>query len=115
MDLDVKCIKLLQCLKNENDILNLSQISVLTHFSNDDILERLVFLWKNKYISVVAFEQPELLPMNGQFQITTQGKIHLEIINKKKKSQILEWVRYEITTLIAVAALINSIWARLER
>ncbi len=113
MDLDEKCIQLLRCLEDEGGTLILSQLKVLTHFSDDDILTRLVFLWKNEYLRVAKAEQPTHLPMDGKFQITAKGKIYLEGVSKKKKSQRLEWIRYGITTLIAVAALINSILARL--
>lgn len=108
MELDKKCTKLLQCLENENDVLNFSQISVLTHFSNNDIIERLVFLREKEYIRVVAIKQPEFLPISGKFQITTQGKIHLETINKKKKSQVLEWVWRVIPIIISLLALAKS-------
>ena len=113
MDLDEKCVLLLQALKAEGDILNYQQLKVLTHFGNGDIMERLVFLWENQYIRVVANEQPKFLPSGGNFQITTKGKLYLEAIVKKKHTNRIEWVRYGITTLIAVIALINSILARL--
>lgn len=108
MDLDKQCILLLQCLKNENDILNLAQLRVLTHFYDTDILERLVYLWENEYIRIVAHEQPKLLPMDGQFQITTKGKIHLETIAKAKKAQMLEWVWRAIPIIISLFALAKS-------
>ncbi|WP_425058378.1 hypothetical protein SCACP_30280 [Sporomusa carbonis] len=108
MDLDEKCIKLLLCLQSKNDTLNLSQISVLTHFSNNDILERLVFMWKNEYIRVVACKQPEFLPMDGRFQITAKGKIYLETIAKAKKARILEWIWRAIPIIISLLALAKS-------
>ena len=113
MELDKKCIQILKHILLEGDVLIYEQIKVLTHFSDDDIMERLVYLWKNEYIRILASEQPKLLPMDGDFQITTKGKLYLEALTKKNHTNRMEWLRYGVTTLIAVAALINSILARL--
>lgn len=88
MNLDKNSIKILRCFIKCNNILTLDQLASLTHLDSDNILERLVYLWKNKLIRVVDYEQPPLLPEDGEFQITMDGKIY---ISQRPKTIVLTW------------------------
>lgn len=103
MNLDKKSIKILRCFIRNENILTLEQLKVLTHFDRDDILERLVYLWKNKLIRVVDFEQPPLLPEDGQFQITMAGKIYM---SQRPKNIILTWFPLVLSTIAIVISII---------
>lgn len=84
-------------------ILTLDQLTVLTRFNSDDILERLVYLWKNKLIRIVALEQPSLLPEDGEFQITIDGKIYM---SQRPKVIILTWMPMILSVIAIVISII---------
>ncbi|MEN6568284.1 MAG: hypothetical protein ABFC57_18520 [Veillonellales bacterium] len=46
---------------------------------------------------------------NGKYQINDNGKRYLIYHNKTNKTKMIEWIRYLITTAIAVIALIISL------
>ena len=104
MNLDKYSIKILRCFIKNKNILTLDQLTVLTRLDSNDILERLVFLWKNKLIRVVDYEQPHLLPEDGEFQITMDGKIYMA---QRPKTIILTWT----PMLLSIIAIVISIIA----
>ena len=48
------------------------------------------------------------LPWDGTFKISDKGKHYLQFQQEKRKRKQIEWIRYIITTAIAVAAFIKS-------
>lgn len=107
MNLDKKSLKILRCFVKTKSDLSLEQLTVLVPFDTKDILEHLVFLWQNNYIKVIADKQPEYLPMDGKFQITTQGKVFIEL---RTKSLILTWspiIFSFIAIIISIIALFD--------
>lgn len=105
MILDKKSVNILKALKQNDDILNLDQLSVLTKLDPSDILDHLVFLQRNHLIRVVDYEQPKFLPEDGQFQITIDGKIFLQ---ERIKTAVLTWspmILSAIAIIISVIAL----------
>ena len=52
-----------------------------------------------------------LYPVYSEYKITNEG---ITYIQQKRKGLLMSWIPYTITTLIAIAALINSIFARLD-
>lgn len=107
MYLDKKIIKILRCFTKNQNILTLDQLIVLTHYDYDEIVEYLVFLWKQRLIRVVDYEQPKLFPEDGEFQITMEGRLHLK---QMPRSIILTWaplVFSLIAIIISIIALID--------
>lgn len=105
MILDKKSVNILKALKQNDDILNLDQLSVLTKLDPSDILDHLVFLRRNHLIRVVDYEQPKFLPEDGQFQITIDGKIFLQ---ERIKTAVLTWspmILSAIAIIISIIAL----------
>jgi len=51
-----------------------------------------------------------LYPVYSEYKITNEG---IAYIQQKRKGLLVSWIPYTITTLIAIAALVNSIFARL--
>jgi hypothetical protein len=104
MNLDAKSIKILRCFIKNNNILTLEQLIVLTRLDSDDILERLVHLWKNRFIRVVDYEQPHLLPEDGEFQITMDGKIYMA---QRPKTIILTWMPMFLSIIAIFISIIS--------
>jgi len=50
------------------------------------------------------------MPEYSEYKITNEG---IAYIQNKRKEILLRWIPYTITTIIAIAALVNSVFARL--
>ena len=107
MYLDKKNVKILRCFIKSKNILTLEQLTVLTHYDYDDIVECLVFLWKRNLIRVVDYEQPKYLPEDGKFQITMEGKLHLQ---QMPRNTILTWAPLVISIIAIIISVIALIY-----
>lgn len=70
-----------------------------------------ITLYKNNFVYQCSDEQDSLGQQihNGKYHINDNGKRYLIYHNKTNKTKMIEWIRYLITTAIAVIALIISL------
>lgn len=97
-------------------ILGVNGDARLARLLSDEIVSY-VLLGYNDPVSTAGFYQVGFPVYSEEIFLTDKGKILLEDTILKKRVDFRKgigyWVRYGLTTLIAVTALINSILARL--
>lgn len=95
--------------------LSLSQLSAIMNKDVYSLSEPISYLRKNNYLRIESnhatlkkLTSNSVIDSKTPLQITFEGKIVLESEAKISKAKRNEWIRYTITTAIAVAAFIKS-------
>ena len=95
--------------------LDVSQLSAVLDKDPDQLFEVVCFLRKQGYLRVESnhamledIKSEDPISSRDPLEITFQGKAALESEHKISKEKRNEWIRYWITTVIALAAFIKS-------
>lgn len=96
--------------------LSISQLSAIANASPFDFLEPISVLREKKYLRIESnhattkeMNADAPISFDTPLEITFQGRAALEEDNRLSKEKRNAWIRYIITTAIAVVALIVSI------
>ena len=95
--------------------LDVSQLSAILNRDPDQLFEVVSFLRKQDYLRVESnhafledIKSEDPISSRDPLEITFKGKAALESENKVSKEKRNEWIRYWITTAIALAAFVKS-------
>ncbi|GEM_PF-6859132 len=101
--------KFSEIILNKNEIILIKKLKKqYLHIEDDSVIQTLS---KYQLIQKVydGIDHDFNLIFNGDFEITDFGKRYLIYLERINKNSFWEWVRYIITTLIAVSALFISL------
>lgn len=95
--------------------LDISQLSAILNRDPDQLFEVVSFLRKQDYLRVEPnhalledIKSGDPISSRDPLEITFKGKAALESEQKISKEKRNEWIRYWITTVIALAAFVKS-------
>ena len=109
MNLDKKTISILRYIYNHRGI---AYGDLKKHFENESMFDFISVLFAEKTIFAQGHAKSGQLGWylsdKSKIFCTSLGKKYVEDYFEKRNGKIVEWVRYSITTAIALAAFIKS-------